>query len=139
VADGESLVRVWSTFEGEPKLKSGALAAFVKESERSREIGSPQLSEMIHWRERMCMPAGQADELPMLHARVLAHLMSGATYATTARSLHLSERTVRRLVKEMMDDVGAANHVQLGAAVERLGWLRRGVAGPARGDHPRPT
>ncbi len=85
------------------------------------------------------MSAGLADELPMLHARVLAHLMSGATYATTARSLHLSERTVRRLVKEVMDDVGAANHIQLGAAVERRGWLRREVADRAEGDRPDPA
>lgn len=50
-------------------------------------------------------------------------LAGGLTDEAMARKLGLSERTVRRLVSEPTERLGAASRFQAGVCAVRLGWL----------------
>lgn len=56
--------------------------------------------------------------------RIIALLASGYQDAAIARTLRLGHRTVGRHIKHLMSLVGAETRFQLGAAADRLGWLR---------------
>ncbi|MBG0854759.1 erythropoiesis-stimulating protein [Streptomyces spinoverrucosus] len=57
------------------------------------------------------------------HREVLRMLAGGLTDEAMARKLGVSERTVRRLVSELTERLGAASRFQAGASAVRLGWL----------------
>ncbi|MFC9911911.1 LuxR C-terminal-related transcriptional regulator [Streptomyces sp. NPDC059862] len=57
------------------------------------------------------------------HREVLRMLAGGLTDEAMARKLGISERTVRRLVSELTERLGAASRFQAGACAVRLGWL----------------
>ena len=57
------------------------------------------------------------------HREVLRLLAAGLTDAAIARKLEVSERTVRRLVAELIADLGAESRFQAGVHAARLGRL----------------
>jgi DNA-binding CsgD family transcriptional regulator len=57
------------------------------------------------------------------HREVVRLLASGLTDEAIARKLGLSDRTVRRIVAELMQQVGAESRFQAGVKMVRLGWL----------------
>ncbi|MCX5212716.1 helix-turn-helix transcriptional regulator [Kitasatospora sp. NBC_00240] len=64
-------------------------------------------------------PAEPADR----HQEVLRLLAAGLTDAAIGRKLEVSERTVRRLVAELIADLGADSRFQAGVHAARLGRL----------------
>ncbi|HTJ66818.1 MAG TPA: helix-turn-helix domain-containing protein [Actinospica sp.] len=56
---------------------------------------------------------------------LLQMLASGLTDEVIARRLGVSERTVRRLVSELSDELEAASRFQAGVNAARLGWVDR--------------
>jgi DNA-binding CsgD family transcriptional regulator len=57
------------------------------------------------------------------HRELLRMLAGGLTDEAMARKLGVSERTVRRLVSELTERLGAASRFQAGVSAVRLGWL----------------
>ncbi|MFE4605468.1 LuxR C-terminal-related transcriptional regulator, partial [Kitasatospora indigofera] len=57
------------------------------------------------------------------HHEVLRLLAAGLTDAAISRKLEVSERTVRRLVAELIADLGAESRFQAGVHAARLGRL----------------
>jgi DNA-binding CsgD family transcriptional regulator len=57
------------------------------------------------------------------HREVVRLLASGLTDEAIARKLGLSDRTVRRIVAELMQQIGAESRFQAGVKMVRLGWL----------------
>ncbi|MFI7005790.1 LuxR C-terminal-related transcriptional regulator [Streptomyces sp. NPDC050145] len=57
------------------------------------------------------------------HRELLRMLAGGLTDEAMARKLGLSERTVRRLVAELSERLGAASRFQAGVCAVRSGWL----------------
>ncbi|MEU0387411.1 LuxR C-terminal-related transcriptional regulator [Streptomyces chartreusis] len=57
------------------------------------------------------------------HREVLRMLAGGLTDEAMARKLGISERTVRRLVSDLTERLGAASRFQAGVCAVRLGWL----------------
>lgn len=57
------------------------------------------------------------------YRELLRMLEGGLTDEAMARKLGISERTVRRLVSELTERLGAASRFQAGACAVRLGWL----------------
>ncbi|MER7760474.1 LuxR C-terminal-related transcriptional regulator [Streptomyces sp. NPDC097619] len=57
------------------------------------------------------------------HRELLRMLEGGLTDEAMARKLGVSERTVRRLVSELTERLGAASRFQAGVCAVRLGWL----------------
>ncbi|MFD8053597.1 LuxR C-terminal-related transcriptional regulator [Streptomyces parvus] len=57
------------------------------------------------------------------HRELVRMLAGGLTDEAMARKLGLSERTVRRLVSELTERLGAASRFQAGVCAVRLGWL----------------
>lgn len=55
--------------------------------------------------------------------QLLDMLMEGLTDRAVARRLGLSERTVRRLVAQLMDRLGAASRFEAGARAVERGWI----------------
>ncbi|MET9880822.1 helix-turn-helix transcriptional regulator [Actinacidiphila glaucinigra] len=58
-------------------------------------------------------------------------LVGGLTDEAIARTLGISERTVRRILAELMSKARADSRVQLGYNIARLGWLDNDVAVPS--------
>jgi DNA-binding CsgD family transcriptional regulator len=65
-------------------------------------------------------PAAVADTR---HREVVRLLASGLTDEAIGRKLGLSDRTVRRIVAELMQQVGAESRFQAGVKMVRTGWL----------------
>ncbi|GHH87597.1 helix-turn-helix transcriptional regulator [Streptomyces capitiformicae] len=57
------------------------------------------------------------------HRELVRMLGGGLTDEAMARKLGVSERTVRRLVSELTERLGAASRFQAGVCAVRLGWL----------------
>jgi DNA-binding CsgD family transcriptional regulator len=57
------------------------------------------------------------------HREVVRLLASGLTDEAIGRKLGLSDRTVRRIVAELMQQIGAESRFQAGVKMVRLGWL----------------
>lgn len=55
--------------------------------------------------------------------QLLDMLMEGLTDRAVARRLSLSERTVRRLVAQLMERLGAASRFEAGARAVERGWI----------------
>jgi hypothetical protein len=72
------------------------------------------------------MPDGEllASGTPEGELRQLAHLLAaGMTDTAIARQLGLSERTVRRRVKDLMDELGVDSRFPAGVRAVQRGWL----------------
>ncbi|MFJ8040349.1 LuxR C-terminal-related transcriptional regulator [Kitasatospora sp. NPDC096147] len=68
-------------------------------------------------------PAAVDPDLTERHHEILRMLASGLTDEAMARRLAVSERTVRRLVAEITQRLGADSRFQAGVIATRLGWL----------------
>ena len=71
-------------------------------------------------------PRARADARSRFGARqaqTLALLAAGATDSTIARQVGVSQRTVERFVRTILDDLGASTRFQAGAQAERAGLL----------------
>lgn len=68
---------------------------------------------------------GEATEAEgtVLTQRLVALLAAGAKDETVARALGVSVRTVRRIVADLMRDLGAQTRFEAGVAAGRAGWL----------------
>lgn len=66
---------------------------------------------------------GQHAELTNRHQEILRMLASGLTDEAMGRRLAVSERTIRRLVAELTQRLGADSRFQAGVIATRLGWL----------------
>ncbi|MEU9210003.1 LuxR C-terminal-related transcriptional regulator [Streptomyces sp. NPDC048415] len=67
---------------------------------------------------------GDGDWRPTGRHRELVRMLAGGlTDEAMARKLGVSERTVRRLVSELTERLGAASRFQAGVCAVRLGWL----------------
>jgi DNA-binding NarL/FixJ family response regulator len=65
-----------------------------------------------------------ASGTPAGELRQLAHLLAaGMTDSAIARQLGLSERTVRRRVKDLMDELGVDSRFPAGVRAVQRGWL----------------
>ncbi|WP_328314717.1 LuxR C-terminal-related transcriptional regulator [Streptomyces sp. NBC_00442] len=86
-------------------------ASVLAETAGGGDLGGGTGEEGADWR-----PTGRHREL----VRMLA---GGLTDEAMARKLGISERTVRRLVSELTERLGAASRFQAGVSAVRLGWL----------------
>ena len=72
-------------------------------------------------------PAVQQDHPPRKltarHEEVVRMLAAGLTDEAISRKLGLSDRTVRRVVSELMTMCSAESRFQAGVSAVRLGWL----------------
>jgi DNA-binding CsgD family transcriptional regulator len=70
-------------------------------------------------------PYGVADPRPLSdkHLKLLSLLYSGNTDEAAAARMELSVRTVRRMVSEMNDLLGARSRFQAGAKAAQRGWI----------------
>ncbi|MFE1782880.1 LuxR C-terminal-related transcriptional regulator [Streptomyces sp. NPDC059506] len=67
---------------------------------------------------------------------VVRMLAAGLTDEAIGRKLGLSDRTVRRIVAELMSQVGAESRFQAGVNMVRLGWLDDAPPPPLSGALP---
>ncbi len=67
--------------------------------------------------------AHAGDELTEIERHVLSLLLAGLTDRSVAMQLGVSERSVQRHVRAVMDRVGAESRVQLGWRAAQLGWF----------------
>lgn len=67
--------------------------------------------------------AGTRESVGRRDARTLALLAVGATDSTIARQLGVSQRTVERYIRRIMDDLGATTRFQAGVQAARRGLL----------------
>jgi DNA-binding CsgD family transcriptional regulator len=78
-------------------------------------------------------PAGDLDgELSEQQRVILRLLASGARDEAIARQLGISDRTLRRIVGELLDRLGAPSRFAAGVLAARHGWLDEPVTPPAR-------
>jgi DNA-binding CsgD family transcriptional regulator len=93
-------------------------------------IRSPSLLALLtEWFEQRWATAAAADPEPdgtgtSPGGPLLALLASGLTDSAVGTALGISERTVRRRVAALCDEVGARNRVQLAIIATEQGWLR---------------
>lgn len=64
-----------------------------------------------------------ADGLADLDRRILALLVTGMKDDAIARQLGLSQRTMRRRMKELLDRLGVSSRFQAGVQAARRGWI----------------
>ncbi|WP_318200247.1 helix-turn-helix transcriptional regulator [Streptomyces sp. SCL15-4] len=68
-------------------------------------------------------PGRTGPELSALEREVLALLATGAKDDTIARRLDCSDRTLRRLMRQIMEKLGASSRFEAGVAAVRLGLV----------------
>ena len=83
------------------------------------------LSELVDTVWRIGTPAGRARTagLDRRDTAILTLLAAGASDATIARQSGISQRTVERRVRALMDQLGAGTRFQAGVQAARRGWL----------------
>ncbi|WP_262387203.1 LuxR C-terminal-related transcriptional regulator [Streptomyces sp. TRM49041] len=116
-----------------PRTEDGEIAAVILHSDALvgvfREIfdhcwaGASVLSETAAALDSSAPAADGGWEPTGRHREVLRMLGGGLTDEAMARKLGISERTVRRLVSDLTERLGAASRFQAGVAAVRLGWL----------------
>ena len=67
--------------------------------------------------------AEDAGKIQRLDRQLLNLLTSGAKDQAIANHLHVSVRTVRRRITNLMAESGVSTRFQLGVAAARQGWL----------------
>ena len=82
--------------------------------ERNRAAVQQLLTEFADLRPRTGQPSTERD--------VLRLLAQGHTDEAVAARLGLSVRTVRRVVKDMLDRTGARSRFELGVRASAQGW-----------------
>jgi DNA-binding CsgD family transcriptional regulator len=68
----------------------------------------------------------EAAELCVRERKLLALLVAGSTDTVAAATLDVSVRTVRRMVRDLMNRLGARSRFQAGAKAAERGWLAAG-------------
>ncbi len=83
------------------------------------------LAELVETVWRLGTPAGRARTagLDRRDTAILTLLAAGASDATIARQSGISQRTVERRVRALMDQLGAGTRFQAGVQAARRGWL----------------
>jgi DNA-binding CsgD family transcriptional regulator/sugar-specific transcriptional regulator TrmB len=83
------------------------------------------LSELVEGVWRLGTPAGRVRTagLDRRDTTILTLLAAGASDATIARQSGISQRTVERRVRALMDQLGAGTRFQAGVQAARRGWL----------------
>ncbi|MFC9326313.1 LuxR C-terminal-related transcriptional regulator [Kitasatospora sp. NPDC057015] len=97
-------------------VREPAVVAMIRELFEYVWAGAWTPPELLSTARR---PAEPADR----HHEVLRLLAAGLTDAAIGRKLEISERTVRRLVAELIADLGAESRFQAGVHAARLGRL----------------
>ncbi|MFH8368362.1 response regulator transcription factor [Streptomyces sp. NPDC018031] len=70
------------------------------------------------------LPPEQRDGVPSAAERqMLRMLMQGLTDSAVARQLGMSDRTVRRVVAQLMDRLGAQSRFEAGVRAVERGWI----------------
>lgn len=80
------------------------------------------LAEMV-WRTAAPMAPEQQGVIDRQSRLILSLLSAGATDATIAARAGVSQRTVERKVRVLMERLGAATRFQAGVQAARRGWL----------------
>lgn len=80
------------------------------------------LAEMV-WRMAAPTASDEPGTLDRQSHLILSLLTAGATDATIAARLGISQRTVERKVRVLMERLGAATRFQAGVQAARRGWL----------------
>lgn len=76
------------------------------------------------WDFSMPIPrAGVSNSLEKRDQHILGMLASGASDATIARQMGVSQRTVERRIKVILDQLGAQSRFQAGMLAKERGWL----------------
>jgi DNA-binding CsgD family transcriptional regulator len=97
----------------------------------SAVIAVVELFERV-WAEATPLGSPQASDLTAPGPRereLLALLLAGTTDASAAYRLGISVRTVRRMVSDLMERLGARSRFQAGARAAERGWLRPPLEG----------
>jgi DNA-binding CsgD family transcriptional regulator/sugar-specific transcriptional regulator TrmB len=83
------------------------------------------LCDLVEAVWRLGAPAGRARTagLDRRDTAILTLLAAGASDATIARQSGISQRTVERRVRALMDQLGAGTRFQAGVQAARRGWL----------------
>jgi DNA-binding NarL/FixJ family response regulator len=68
-------------------------------------------------------PPAQEVQLDRRDTQILSLLSDGRTDATIARLSGISQRTVERRVRVLMNQLGAATRFQAGVQASRRGWI----------------
>lgn len=101
---------------------------------RSGPVGlyleSPPLAEPVQWLAESfwdaAMPVShstQRQEIDEQENLILRWLSSGVSDSAIARQVDLSQRTVERRIKGLMDRLGAQSRFQMGLLARERGWL----------------
>ncbi|KNX38301.1 helix-turn-helix transcriptional regulator [Luteipulveratus halotolerans] len=77
----------------------------------------------LPWRGRDGEVVGEGVVLDPKDADILTLLTSGAADATIARQLGISQRTVERRVRRMLDHLNASTRFQAGVQAAKRGWI----------------
>ena len=67
---------------------------------------------------------------------LISLLMTGSTDSAIANALNINVRSVRRWISDLMDELGVATRLQLGAALVRSDGLRGVPSARINGEHP---
>ncbi|NKI43172.1 helix-turn-helix transcriptional regulator [Streptomyces sp. LD120] len=74
--------------------------------------------------QRAEVPPDQRDDAPSEAERqMLRMLMQGLTDSAVARQLGMSDRTVRRVVAQLMERLGAQSRFEAGVRAVERGWI----------------
>ena len=65
----------------------------------------------------------QRQEIDEQENRILGLLSSGVSDSAIARQVDLSQRTVERRIKALMDRLGAQSRFQMGLLARERGWI----------------
>ncbi len=93
-------------------------------------LESPALAEPARWLAESFWDAAlpvtrtyQRVELEEKESRILVLLSSGISDSAIARQMEMSQRTVERRIKALMDRLGAQTRFQMGLLARERGWL----------------
>lgn len=75
------------------------------------------------WRRGTSLDQATRSGLDPRDVAILALLAAGASDTTIARQTRISQRTVERRVRSLMDRLGAATRFQAGVQAARRGWI----------------
>ncbi len=67
---------------------------------------------------------------------LISMLMTGSTDSAIANALNINVRSVRRWISDLMDELGVATRLQLGAALVRSDGLRGEPSARINGENP---
>lgn len=77
------------------------------------------------------------DRLTKTHVAIARLLAAGLEDSAVAARVHVSERTLRRYVRDLMTLLGARTRCALGARLAVCGWLNEGTVAVLRAEAER--